>query len=206
MANKTVTDPRIVFFDALADTWDSRHNLRELAGKLDDVLGEFGVGTNETVLDVGCGTGNLTKALLRRLGPSGRVVAIDISEKMLAGAKTKTSDPRVSWCLAAADQLPIEDQTINRAICFSAWPHFQDPAVVTRELHRVLCPGGHLHILHLIPRSKVNRIHAEAHPSVHHDLLAPACETAKLLDSNRFRVIAMTDDDRCYTITANRQG
>jgi len=43
----------------------------------------MGVNPDETVLDVGCGTGNLTGALLARLSATGRVIAVDISPRMI---------------------------------------------------------------------------------------------------------------------------
>lgn len=207
MKSKTSSNPRTVFFDSIADKWDGWHDLQALTRKLDAVVEKFGIDKGETVLDVGCGTGNLTISLLNsRLGPSGQVVAVDISEKMLARARQKISDVRVTWHCSSADQLPLEDRTIDHVICFSAWPHFQDHAAVARELHRVLRSGGYLHILHLTSRSKVNRVHAEAHPSVQHDILVSACETAGLLEKNQFRIISQTDDDQCYMVTACKQG
>lgn len=207
MTNNTTTHPRLEFFDSIADQWDGWHDLEDLTRKLDAVLEKLGIDPSATVLDLGCGTGNLTLALLNgRLGPTGRIVAVDISEKMLERAKRKVADTRVSWHCAAAEQLPLEAGAIDHVICFSAWPHFQDPLAVARELRRVLRSGGYLHILHLISRSDVNRIHAEAHPAVRQDLLIPACETADLLAKNRFGIVTMTDDDRCYMITACKQG
>ncbi|MCX6866404.1 MAG: class I SAM-dependent methyltransferase, partial [Verrucomicrobia bacterium] len=135
-----------------------------------------------------------------------RVVAVDIAEKMLDLARNKVTDTRVAWHCAAADSLPLDDGTVDHVICFSAWPHFHDAAAVTREFRRVLRTGGSLHILHLIARSEVNRIHAQAHPSVHHDILVPASETAKLLKMHGFRIIYMHDDDSRYLITARKPG
>lgn len=116
------------------------------------------------------------------------------------------NDTRVTWHHSSADQLSIEDNTIDRVICFSVWPHFGNHEAVAKELGRVLRPGGYLHILHLISRAAVNDIHAEAHPSVHHDHLVPACETAELLKNNGFNVISMTDDELRYLVTACKQG
>jgi ubiquinone/menaquinone biosynthesis C-methylase UbiE len=207
MKSKAISNPRTVFFDSIADKWDGWHDLQDLAKRLDAVIEKYGIAKGETVLDVGCGTGNLTISLLNsRLGASGQVVAVDISKKMLERARQKIADVRVTWHCSSADQLPLEDRTIDHVICFSAWPHFHDHAAVARELHRVLRSGGYLHILHLTSRSKVNRVHAEAHPSVQHDVLIPASETAELLEKNQFRIISMTDDDRCYMITACKQG
>ena len=202
MKDETISDPRIEFFDSIADKWDTWHDLLDVNIQLFAMLEEFGVSENESVLDVGCGTGNLTIALLQRLGPSGRIIAVDISKQMLERAKGKVSDDRVTWHHSSADRLAIADNTLDRVICFSVWPHFKNLEGITREFYRVLRPGGYLNILHLIPRSKVNQIHAEAHPSVHHDHLASASETSELLKNNRFKVISMTDNEQRYIITA----
>ena len=207
MTSNTAANPRIEFFDMIADQWDGWHDLRELACNLDAVFEKFGIDPSAKVVDAGCGTGNLTVSLLNgTLGPSGSVVAVDISAKMLDLARHKVTDPRVAWHCGPADSLPLDDGSADHVICFSAWPHFHDPATVIREFRRVLRAGGSLHILHLISRSKVNRIHAQAHPSVHHDILLPASDTARLLEMHGFHIINMTDDDSRYLITACKLG
>ena len=207
MTSNTAANPRIEFFDTIADQWDGWHDLRELARNLDAILEKFGIAPGATVVDAGCGTGNLTVSLLNgRLDPSGRVLAVDISKKMIDLARRKVTDPRVTWHCGPVDQLPLEDGTVDHVICFSAWPHFHDAATVTLEFRRVLRTGGSLHILHLISRSEVNRIHTHAHPSVHHDMLLPASNVAGLLELHGFRIINMTDDDSRYLITACKPG
>ncbi|MBU4199977.1 MAG: class I SAM-dependent methyltransferase [Verrucomicrobia bacterium] len=205
MRTKPVCDPRSIFFDSIAAEWDARQDRPDLARDLDACLAQFGLKENEVVLDVGCGTGNLTVALLRRLGPAGRVMAIDISDQMLARAKGKVSDARVTWRHASADRLPAADEEIDRVLCFSVWPHLENPAAAVTEFYRVLRPGGFLHIWHLISRDKVNRIHQEADPAVQHDRLAPVGETASLLKKNRFSMIAMADDETRYSITGRKE-
>ena len=124
MISEIISDPRIEFFDSIADKWDVWHDLPVLARDLDACLAKFDIHESEAVLDVGCGTGNLTRVLLQRLGPAGRVMALDISTQMLALAQGKISDARVIWHHASAAKLPIEDESIDRIICFSVWPHF----------------------------------------------------------------------------------
>lgn len=204
MGKNVKEDPRVPFFDRLAETWDEQHDLRKVAGPLGAVIDTFGLQANETVLDVGCGTGNLTAALLPRLGADGRVVAIDISSAMLERARQKVDDSRVTWLLAAADALPLAAETCNRIICFSAWPHFVDPAAVLKTFHRVLQSGGHVHVLHLISRSKVNQIHHEAHPTVRGDQLAPVVETAALFAREGFEVLNAEEDASRYLLSARK--
>ncbi len=202
-APPTADDPRTQFFDAIAPVWDDWHNLPQVIGRLLEFLDRFGLRPDETVLDLGCGTGNLTLALLERLGSEGRVVAADISSAMLELARGKTADNRVSWLRASAETLPLAAQSCDRAICFSAWPHFRDPSTVLSGFRRILRPGGHVHILHFISREEVNRIHSsDSAPSVHGDLLPPVAEVANLFTDAGFEVVETADDDTLYLLTA----
>ena len=190
------------FFDGIAEQWDGWEDLDTLRGRLLFGLDEFGVGEGETVLDVGCGTGNLTLALLEQLSERGRVLAVDLSPAMLAVAGGKVRDPRVEWFCGDAGSLPWGSGTVDRAICFSVWPHFADPAKVAREFRRLLRGGGALHVWHLTPREKVNAIHAAAGEAVRGHALAPARETAALLAGLGFRIGTVRDDDGGYLVTA----
>jgi ubiquinone/menaquinone biosynthesis C-methylase UbiE len=196
------SDARVKFFDGIADTWDGWEDLELLAEKLSRGLSELGVARDETVLDVGCGTGNLTQALLGRLSERGRVVAIDISPEMIRKAREKVADSRVDWHVADALRVPVDDESIDRVICLSVWPHFDEPGRVTDELRRALRPSGALHVWHLSPRATVNEIHASAGEAVAQDLLVPASETARLLEAHRLSPYEVVDDGSRYLVSA----
>jgi len=197
-------NPRAAFFDSIADQWDGWEDLAVLERRLAAGLEEFGVGPNEKVVDVGCGTGNLTGALLGRLSAAGEVVAVDISPRMIEVARSKVADPRVSWHAADARWLPLGDASCDRVFCYSVWPHFAERETVAAELLRVLRPGGSLHVWHLIPRDRVNEIHAHAGEAVRGDWLPPAAETAALLAVAGFQVSAASEADGRYVVTAAR--
>jgi len=192
------------FFDSIAERWDGWEDLPVLMEKLRTGLDELGLGSDETVLDVGCGTGNLTRALLERLSAGGRIVAIDLSPRMIATARRKVIDPRVTWHVLDARGLPFADASFDRVICYSVWPHFDDPRSVASELGRVLRPSGRLHVWHLISRERVNQVHAAAGEAVRHDLLAPAEETAHLLAGLDFNVVTTIETSERYLVTAVR--
>ncbi|HUT77464.1 MAG TPA: class I SAM-dependent methyltransferase [Polyangia bacterium] len=198
------TNPRIAFFDGIAVKWDGWEELEALGHKLAAGLDELGVGVNECVLDVGCGTGNLTLALLARLSDRGRVVAVDIAQRMIDVARVKIADERVVWHTVDARRLPLEDGSCDRVICCSVWPHFEDPGEVAAELSRVLRPGGLLHVWHLIQRERVNAIHASADEAVRGDVLAPARETAKLLAGAGFLISTAVETAERYLVTARK--
>jgi demethylmenaquinone methyltransferase/2-methoxy-6-polyprenyl-1,4-benzoquinol methylase len=196
---------KAAFFDGIADKWDGWDDLVALRKKLASGLQELGVGEQETVVDVGCGTGNLTIALLDRLSPKGRIVAVDISSRMIETARAKAPDARVTWHVGDAARLPLADGSCDRVICYSVWPHFDDREAAAKEFMRVLRPSGMVHIWHLMGRTRVNEIHAGAGEAVRADTLAPASETGDLLARGGWDITTSIDTDEVYLVTAKRR-
>lgn len=194
----------IQFFDALALRWDGMHDLKTLSAELATGLTKFGVKGHEHILDIGCGTGNLTDAIIRRLSPTGRVTAIDLSSVMISVAQTKVVDPRISWVCGAVEQLAIEPGTLDRIFCYSVWPHLTDNKLIGLLFQKWLKPGGKLHIWHSISRSAVNQIHAEVSVAVSDHLLPPATETTSLLESQGYVIEETQDDEAGYLVTARK--
>lgn len=100
---------------------------------------------DETVLDIGCGTGALAIELARRVGPNGRVIAVDPDAERLAEARAAAPPEfsHLSFHQAGGEDLGlVETGTVD--LVFSNWAgHFvRDHAVMMRELERMLKPGG----------------------------------------------------------------
>lgn len=97
------------------------------------------------MVDAGCGTGRVTAELLERL-PSGHVIAVDASEKMLAEARAGLAPrfgSRVSFL--HADLLTLDLSQVADAVFSTATLHWiKDHPAVFRRLYRVLNPGGRL--------------------------------------------------------------
>ncbi|MBN2035796.1 MAG: class I SAM-dependent methyltransferase [Chitinispirillaceae bacterium] len=198
-------DAGIAFFDSIAPEWDSREDLESLKVNLDKGLACFGLEPAGHILEVGCGTGNLTAALLRALSPSGKITAVDISGKMVEIARAKINDPRVCWIHDAVEHLAPSPERFDRIFCCSVWPHLTNPGLAADLFFHLLKPGGRLHIWHLISREAVNTIHANASAAVSDHLLAPASETAALLEQAGFAIEKARDDNEGYLVTGRKE-
>lgn len=113
----------------------------------------------QTVLDLCCGTGDLTFALVRRQRGLGCVIGLDFVAPMLKLARAKhvrlrrrgssegSEGPAVHWLCADVQRLPLADQSAHGGACAFGIRNLQDPAAALRELRRVLAPRGRLVIL-----------------------------------------------------------
>ena len=98
-----------------------------------------GVRRGQRVLDVGCGTGALTAALVDRLG-AGSVAAIDPSESFIAAVRDR--HPGVDVRLARAESLPFDDATFDASLAQLVVHFMADPVIAFREIARVTRTGG----------------------------------------------------------------
>jgi demethylmenaquinone methyltransferase/2-methoxy-6-polyprenyl-1,4-benzoquinol methylase len=200
-----MTETRRQFFDRIANQWDGWMDLERMARTLTAGLEEFGLDPAAAVVDLGCGTGNLSRALVRHLGPAGRVWAVDFSRRMLDEARRKVADVRVEWVEGDAVDIPLPDGVADDIVCFSSWPHFPEPSRAAVEQWRILRPGGTLTVWHALPRERINSIHRDAGVAVQRDLLPPGSELAQLFADSSFDVVSVQDDDERYVVRARRR-
>jgi ubiquinone/menaquinone biosynthesis C-methylase UbiE len=107
------------------------------------------IGVGEAVLDVACGTGWATLAAGHVVGPTGRVVGIDIAGKALEiarGKASKASLQNISFEEQDGHHPKFEDGAFDVVTCASALLGFQDIPGALREWRRVLKPGGRVAI------------------------------------------------------------
>lgn len=103
-------------------------------------------------LDIGCGTGDVTLAVLRQ-APACRLTGIDLSAPMLDLAVSKTRaaglESRCSYQLGDATNLAFADRTFDGVVTAFCLRNVVDHAKALAEMRRVLRPGGTLAILEL---------------------------------------------------------
>lgn len=98
------------------------------------------------VLDLGTGTGDLALEAARR-APGGQVVGVDLSDGMLARARSKAAGDggpraRVDLLQATALRLPLPADAVDHAVSAFALRNVRDLEALAREATRVLRPGG----------------------------------------------------------------
>lgn len=103
-------------------------------------------------LDLGSGTGYISRPLASHLAPGG-VVALDRSRAMLRelgrrSAKVGAWVPRVQ---ADARNLPLRDGGVDRVLSLNLHHELEDPEVVLAEVHRILARGGRLVLVDWAP-------------------------------------------------------
>lgn len=135
------------------DSWSSnyedsfawRHYFMPLHDSLEKSIG--GV-TGKSVLDVGCGTGDMLRRFAR--AGAGRLVGADASEGMLSVSRELSAgEPAIDFVRASAEELPFEDAGFDLVISCIAFHHFPQPAASVAEMRRMLKPGGRLLIADL---------------------------------------------------------
>jgi SAM-dependent methyltransferase len=131
-----------------ADVWAGGSAYEQYVGRWSrlvarEFLGWAGAEPGGSWIDVGCGTGALSEAILRGLEPA-RVVALDPSLSYLEQARRGISDPRIHFAAGRAEHLPARSGDFDVAVSGLVLNFVPVPAAALAEMARVLRPGGTL--------------------------------------------------------------
>ncbi|WP_439385874.1 class I SAM-dependent methyltransferase [Amycolatopsis lexingtonensis] len=102
---------------------------------------QLGVPASRRWLDVGCGTGALTSAVLTAADPA-EVAGVDPSEGFLKTARESVTDPRASFEVADARSLPFPDDRFDVTVSGLVLNFVPEPDRAAAEIARVTAPGG----------------------------------------------------------------
>ncbi len=142
-------------FDHIAPTYDSLNHTLSLG--IDRLWRRKAIKALDashpgSILDLATGTGDFA-ILLARAFPKSLVQGVDISEGMMEVARKKTKDlgldPRVSFQVADACEMPFQDGSFDAVTIAFGARNFEDLDRSLKECQRILRPGGRLIILEL---------------------------------------------------------
>jgi ubiquinone/menaquinone biosynthesis C-methylase UbiE len=183
---------------SLFDQWSLRYDRRGLQRLTyrpvhDAVLRRLQHSDPSVVVDLGCGTGQLTQRLVRRF-PGATIVGVDLSEGMLAQAAGRLAGPWIGATrLVRADavQIPFAVSSVDVVVCTESFHWYSDQARVLSELAGVLRPGGRLLIASIATMTSVgDRLLTDATGSGQSAIRArPPHDMRRLLARAGFEVI-----------------
>lgn len=152
---------------------DSQQFFGRVAGQWDDLRSElFGqrfmlpalltlLPRDWVVADVGCGTGNVAELLAPHVR---QVIAVDQSGPMLQAARKRLArTPNVTFVRGDAEALPVDDTSVDAAVCMLVLHHLADPASAMRELARILRPGGIALVVDMLEHDRESYRHTMGH-------------------------------------------
>lgn len=185
------------FLPAMGRTWllplyDPFTRLLGVGGLHRQLVDRAGIEPGQRVLEIGCGTGNLLLLVARRY-PAADVVGLDPDPDAVARTRRKAARDGLAVRLdrGSAAELPYPDGSVDRVLS-SLMLHHVDPAEkprVLREVHRVLRPGGTLHLADL---GGPGRGHGGRSPAGLQDRLVR--RSARLADNLGDRIPALMRD------------
>jgi SAM-dependent methyltransferase len=200
--SQPAADPRIAFFDHLAPTWDQTGpDPAATLRRLEELNGRLGLQAGLDVLELGCGTGQITGWLAKMVKP-GKVVGADFSPAMLEQARRRGLE--AEFVLMDICQEKPASRRFDEVLCFHSFPHFRDPQAALRQIARLLKPGGQLCVLHLVGSAQLNAFHHKVGGPVGHDHLPPAGAWAGLLQPAGLNLTEAVDREDLFLVRADK--
>ena len=101
----------------------------------------------QVIADVGAGTGLFTRLLAARVGPQGRVYAVDIAREFVDGNLARARAARLNNVVGVVStqaDTRLEESSVDVAFVCDTYHHFEDPKAMLASIRRALRPGGTL--------------------------------------------------------------
>lgn len=157
------------------------------------LLERAGLRPGMRVLDAGCGPGRLTVPAALRVGPSGRVAAVDIQQEMLDRLRERIHREgleNVELVRAGLGEGRLPAGEFDVALLVTVLGEIPDKAAALREIHRALRPGGVLSLTEVLPDPHYQR----------------APRVRALLAEAGFREVSFFPGRVSFTLNAERPG
>ncbi|WP_063824801.1 methyltransferase domain-containing protein [Nocardia pseudovaccinii] len=116
-----------------------------------------GAAPGDHAVDIGCGPGQLVRALADRVGPGGRVIGIDPSQEMIDYATGRVGSANCRFEVGAAQTLTLPDASVDVVTSTFVMHHIPEAqrTAALGQMFRVLRPGGRLLLADTHPTGRV---------------------------------------------------
>lgn len=152
----------------------------------------------DSVLDVGCGTGEVTIPAKRNAGLEGHVYGIDPAPEMIAVARSKAEHKGldIDFRVGVIEALPFADTSMDVVTSSLMMHHLPDDLKVRglREIYRVLKPGGRVLIFDFMRPRKSFLNHIFVALTMHHGLNFGIEDLPKMLEDAGFQKVTKLDE------------
>ena len=123
---------------------------REVYDKRYAIVEASGAQPGMTVADIGAGTGLFTRLFAERVGPEGRVYAVDISRPFVENVLRTAREQglaNVEGIVNSDRDVSLPPASVDLAIVVDTYHHFEYPATMLSSIHDALRPGGRLIVI-----------------------------------------------------------
>ena len=123
---------------------------REVFAKRNEILAAIGLKPTDTIADIGAGTGLFTRLFASKLGPEGRVIAVDIAQKFLDHIELTCREQglqNIETLLCKEDSTELPPESVDVAFICDTYHHFEFPQKTMTSLLMALKPGGRVIVI-----------------------------------------------------------
>ena len=187
------------YFNKVSETWDSKSEDND--SKISSLLDEIMIKKGDAILDVGCGTGIISKRLYDRSKRT--VTAIDISDNMIKIAKSKLNDNSIVN-FECRDFYEHMDNSFDLIVVFDAYPHFLDCDKFKKSAIEKLNPDGRIAIIHDLGRQQLKDCHKGKDVClISRELSDPITESKLFQDE--FNILKAKEGEDFYILLAQKK-
>lgn len=190
-------DKQIEIFNKESKIWDSKQE--DCSNQIKRLMELSQIKEGYKVLDVGCGTGIIDKALIEKVGEKGFVKAIDISNGMIEVAKNKLNYPNLVFEVNNIENIEDNNEYYDTIICNNVFPHFVNVDKVLTNSYRILKNNGYFIVSHLKGRNFVNNIHKNT-DNFQEDRVPVPHKWINIFKEYGFKEILSLDEENFYII------
>ena len=151
----TTTDDAVALMVRVLDRQDEHGQIRDLRGW---GIARSRLGPGAVAVDVGSGTGVVTRMLADLVRPGGMAVGVEPNPALreLAIGRAAAAGSSATFTDGTAADLPMCVESVDLVWCERVLQHLVDPVSALREMHRVLRPGGRALVIDADHRTRVN--------------------------------------------------